>query len=48
MKQNYTVITHAPEVGIYSSTYVVAENNEEAIKRAISDFFFSVYEELLN
>jgi hypothetical protein len=46
MKQNYTVITHAPEVGIYSSTYVVAENKEEAIKRALSDIYGSVYDEL--
>ena len=44
--QNYTVITHSPEVGIYSSTYVVAENKEEAIKRALSDIYGSVYDEL--
>lgn len=45
MKQNYTIITHTPECGLYSSTFVVAENKEEAITRALSDIYGSVYDE---
>ena len=45
MKQNYTVITHSPECGLYSSTFAVAENKDEAITRALSEIYGSVYDE---
>ena len=45
MKNEYTIITYSPEVGIYSSTFAVAENKEEAINRALSEIYGSVYDE---
>jgi hypothetical protein len=45
MKKQYTVITHTPELGLYSSTFAVAENKEEAINRALSEIYGSVYDE---
>ncbi len=45
MKKQYTVITHTPELNLYSSTFAVAENKEEAIKRALSEIYGSVYDE---
>lgn len=45
MKQNYTIITRSPEFGFYSATYVVAENKEEAITRALSDIYGSAFDE---